>query len=297
MYTIRSIPGKGQGMFANKDIKAGSRILADELLLSIAESKIDEGIGERISVSLHGLPPEQQQQFETLHCPDHPTWTPAVSRFLANCFEVEAPGSGIFLKASRINNSCFPNAFFSWNQNLHRLTVHAMVDIPIGDEITVCYIFPFYSLQIRRDLFREHYVFECDCPACHVETGIGRRGELRRRRMETLYMAIDKTNDGPSNNDQKELEMVLEFIRLAEDERLDGQFLSCIYSRAKKCYDDRGSEQLALEYAEMEVETNMRLLGDDHAVTQESARDLDELKTRLAMVQQTEENGENLGAL
>lgn len=285
MYATRSIPGKGQGVFAEKEIKAGTRILEEELLFSIADKKIDEGIAARISASLEALPPEQQQQFQTLHCPDHPTWTPLVSRYLANCFEIGEGGSGIFLKASRFNHSCCPNAFFSWNENLHRMTIHAILDIPAGEEITVCYVFPFEPLVHRRDLFREHYAFECDCPACDLDTATGRRGEKRRQRMWSLYMAVDKCSDGPSHNDEKELEMVLEFIQLAEDERIDGEFLSCMYRRAKVCYEDKGSMRLALVYAEMELETDRRLLGEDHPVTKGSAKDLRELK---GLMEQTE---------
>lgn len=283
MYTTRSVPGKGQGMFADKEIKVGARILEDKLLLWIADTTIDEGIAERISVALEGLPPEQQQQFETLHSPDHPTWTPLVSRYIANCFEVGAAESGIFMEASRINNSCCPNAFFSWNQNLQRVTVHAIVDIPAGEEITVCYVFPFFSRVYRQMMFREHYGFECGCPACLIDTPIGQKSELCRQKMETLYLAVDKCNGGPSNNDEKELEMVLEFIKLAKDERLDGEFLSCMYRRAKECYEDRGPEELALKYAVMEVETDKRVLGEDYEVTMDSARNLEELKAEFAM--------------
>ncbi|KAL9063070.1 MAG: hypothetical protein Q9161_009639 [Pseudevernia consocians] len=288
MYTTRFTSGRGCGMFADTEIKAGVRILADELLFCIADSTVNEGIGERISISFAGLTAEEQQQFNTLHCPYYPTGTPLVTRYLANCFEIQGVSSGIFLKASRINNSCCPNAFFSWNQNLHRLTLHAMVDIPAAVEITICYIFPFFSLRQRQDEFRKTYGFRCDCPACDLETKSGQCTELRRQRMETLYVAVDKLNGGPSTNDQKELEMVLEFIALAEDDHLDGEFLSCMYCRAKECYEDRGSMELAMRYAEMELETDTRLLGEDHRVTEKSTRALEELKTKLAMIQQVE---------
>lgn len=285
MYTIRSVPGKGQGMFADKEIKAGTRILDDELLFSIAENTITESIGELIRVSLESLPPERQQQFEALCCPDHPTWTPLVSRYLANCFEVGARVSAIFLKASRVNHSCGPNAFFSWNESLHRMTIHAIVDIPADEEITVSYVFPFFSLEHRQELFREHYGFYCDCPACHLGIEIGRRGDMCRQRMEKLYMAVDKCNGGPSNNDEKELAMVLEFITLAQDQRMDGEFLSCMYRRARECYEDRGSKEEAFKYAERELETDTRLLGEDHPLTQESAEALKELKAKFATTQ------------
>ncbi|CAF9933562.1 hypothetical protein IMSHALPRED_009393 [Imshaugia aleurites] len=271
-------------MFAKTAIKAGIRILDDELLFSISDSTVDEGIEARITVSLEALPSEQQQEFQTLHCPDHPTWIPLVSRYLANCFELGSGASGIFLKASRINHSCRPNAFFSWNLLLHRMTIHAIVDIPAGEEVTVSYVFPFFALAHRRDVFRKHYGFECDCPVCCLELASAQRSDQRRHRIETINLAIQECDDAPSNNDEDELEMVLEFIELAKDDHLDGQFLAHMYSRARECYEDRGSKELALKYAEMEVETNMRLLGEDNEVTKESARDLEELKAVVALM-------------
>lgn len=285
MYAIRPVPGKGQGVFAEKEIKAGTRILVDELLFSITQSTKTESIGENIRVALEALPPEQQQQFETLCCPDLPAWTPLVSRYVANCFEVGVRVSAIFLKASRVNHSCRPNAFFSWNENLHRLTVHAIEDIPAGEEITVSYVFPFYSLENRKKSFRDNYGFDCDCPTCQLGTTNGQRGDVCRQRMEKLYLAVDKCNGGPSNNDEKELDMVLEFITMAQGQRMDGEFLSCMYRRARQCYEDRGYKKKTLEYAEMELETNTRLLGKDHPSTEESATALMALKARLAVGQ------------
>ena len=285
MYAVRPVPGKGQGMFADKEIKAGTRILDDEILFSVTHSTEPDSIGESIRVSLEALPPEQQQQFGTLCCPDHPVRTPLASRYVANCFEVRDKVSAISLKASRVNHSCVPNAFFSWNENLHRMTIHAIVDIPAGEEITVSYVFTFFSLEYRQKLFREYYGFNCDCPACDLGTANGRRGEKCRQKMEKLYKAVDKRNDGPSNNDEHEMAMLLEFITLAQDQRMDGEFLSCMYRRASECYEDRGLEKEALTYTEMRLETDTRLLGEDHPLTQKSATTLNEMKAKLAALQ------------
>jgi len=46
---------------------------------------------------------------------------------------------GIFPNVARINHSCVPNAFYSWNEAIGRLTVHAVKDIKKGEEITIHY--------------------------------------------------------------------------------------------------------------------------------------------------------------
>ncbi len=284
MYTIRSIPGKGQGMFADEEIKAGVRILADKLLFSVTDTTIDDGIGERISASLEGLPKEQQQQFETLYCPDYPSQIPLVRRYQANCFGLGAAHTGIFLRASRVNSSCCPNAYFAWNPDLHRITLHAMVDIPAAQEITVCYSYSFCRQESRQTLFRDVYGFQCDCPVCQIGTPTVQGYELRREKMEALYDAIQLHESGPGGNNQEKLKMVLEFIELAKADQLDGEFLSGMYGRAKEYYEDRGPVKVALEYAKMQLETDRRLVGEDHPVTRQSTYALLELSAKfLAM--------------
>lgn len=259
-------------MFADEEIKAGVRILADELLFSVTDSTIDDGIGERIRASLEGLPEEQQQQFETLYCPDYPSQSPLVRRYQANCFGLGAGHTGIFLKASRVNNSCCPNAYFAWNPDLHCITLHAMVDIPAAQEITVCYSFSFCRQERRQSLFRDVYGFQCDCPVCQIGTPTVQGYERRREKMEALYGAIH----------EHDVDMVLEFIELAKADHLDGEFLSGMYHRAKEYYEDRGPENVALGYAKMQVETDRRLLGEDHPVTRQSTKALLELKAKCS---------------
>lgn len=284
LYSIGLIPGKGQAMFADVDIKAGVRILEDEQLFSIADSVIDEFLWERISRPFERLLPEEQQQFETLHCPDNSDWSPLVSRFLANCFGSPDGGSGIFLKASRINHACCPNAYYSWSEYLERLTVHAIVDILAGEEITISYVFPFHSVGRRQAFFRDHYGFLCICPACNLTTEKGSRGELVRQRMEDLYRAAREYDGRPRNNDDRELNIIVEFIELAKGERMDGEFLSIMYRRAKEIYEARREVGLAVEYAEKENETNTRLLGEDSIVTVDSTESLGELRFLLSTI-------------
>ncbi|KAL8743806.1 MAG: hypothetical protein Q9184_008073 [Pyrenodesmia sp. 2 TL-2023] len=72
------------------------------------------------------------------------------ARFEANNFQMTEPDArgksrqGIFLEAARFNHSCLPNAWFNWNPHLGqnprgRLTVHAIKDITIGEEILINY--------------------------------------------------------------------------------------------------------------------------------------------------------------
>lgn len=305
MYTIRSIPGKAPGMFAEKDIKAGTRILEDELPASAKRDDIGEStIGESLArfrsllpehlqqfeklpwpdiTTLKSLSPEQLQQFEKLPLPDLTTRQSLMNRYLANnkIFDVESGRAGISLQPLLVNHSCCANAFFSCNLNLYRMALHAVVDIPRGSEITTSYCNPFYPLQDRQRLLREHYGFTCDCPACHLETAGAQRGEQRHQKMKTLYEAIDKS---PREIDDEKLEMIIEFIGLAEDDHTYGLFLSRMYRRAKDSCEDIGLNVLALTYAQGALDIDMRLLGPDNPVTQESVRSLETLKAKAPKI-------------
>ena len=284
MYTTRAAPGRGLGVFADKDIKAGTRIMTDEPLVSMEDGTLSEGFEERITAALESLSPEQLQEFETLHCPPHPFWTPHVSRYLANGFELEPGTSGIFLKAARFNHSCCANAIFAWNGNLQRVTVHAMVDIPAGEEISVSYDFPFGSVTNRRKRLHEIYGFVCDCPACHLEDQKNEGDKSARQRLEDLYEAVDALARRHGNAvAEEELHLIIEFIKLAEDENLNGQFLSGFYERASVYYEARGTLGLALEYAEVELEMETRLLGQDHPMTMQTTEAMDALKSKIVM--------------
>ena len=283
LYTLRSVPGRGLGIFAVRAIKAGVRILTDKPLFSITDCNVDDGIEERICLSFSQLSQEQQQQFETLHCPEPHTWTTLVSRFLANSFEMEDIAAGVFLEASRVNHSCCPNAFFAWNWGLNQLTIHAMSDILAGEEITISYDFQFTPFAARRNRFRRVYGFECDCAACHLDTERGRLGDQRRQRMKILDLAIEECQKDPNRPDDEELDMVLEFLKLATYEQMDGQFLSYMYQRASIRYEAKGSMTMALQFGELELESNTRLLGWDHPLTKENEKELVSLRVAIAL--------------
>ena len=286
LYVTQSVPGKGQGLCADREIKAGVRILTEEVLFSIVDNTVDESIGNRITESFGSLSPSQKQEFETLHCPDDRAsnlWSPVVRRYLANAFEMAVGTSGVFLKASRINHSCCPNACFAWNRYLGRLTVHAMTDIRAGEDITVSYELPFVPLETRQARFREFYGFTCDCSACRVASQGNQTGEMRRQRMNVLFSTIKKYESKPSSHAKERLEMVVELIKLAKDERLDGEFLSSMYQRASMLYEKSGNVKMALRYAVLELEGRTRLLGVDHRKTMESANALVYLRSMVEM--------------
>ena len=214
LWEVRKSPGKGLGMFARKHIPRGTRILADECLFNLPAPKallID------IERTFEQLPKRQQEAYKKLKCPDHPGRSPVVRIWEANCFRM-GQGGGIFLRASRINHSCTPNANFDWNAKIRRETVHAIIDIPINEEITVSYCMPHTDIYHRQKRL-EPYGFNCACISCSQDIVAGRISEARRCRMVDLIREITKIHGDPPSS-EVELRVRFELINLLEKEGL-----------------------------------------------------------------------------
>ena len=141
---------------------------------------------------------------------------------------------GIFLQAARINHSCVPNAYPAWNPDLNRLTVHAIVHIPQGNEIFINY----HAAEYRkgRDQRRQHllydYSFDCSCPACRNNTVFGRASEDRRSQMRVLYHSLEANPNPTLVTDRAQQHGQIElFIALLQKEGLLYPQLVDVYHR------------------------------------------------------------------
>ena len=84
--------------------------------------------------------------------------------------------AALFPLISRANHSCAPNADFLTREPAGVQEIVATVDIPRGQEITLCYL-PAAEQgsdvrEVRRAYTREFYGFHCNCRACTLEVGI-----------------------------------------------------------------------------------------------------------------------------
>ncbi|CAL8087894.1 unnamed protein product [Orchesella dallaii] len=79
----------------------------------------------------------------------------------------------IFPKASMIAHDCIPNAAHYVNEDDSTLEIHALLDIPAGTNITMCYDCSLKGTNVRqRTLFKTKY-FTCKCTRCMSPTELG----------------------------------------------------------------------------------------------------------------------------
>ena len=253
MFEEGAIPGKGLGIRAVIDIPKGTPILAEEAFFSVLNSTVPNQYKRR-------------KAFSDLFCTEPRT---AQKRFDANSFEMDGPARGIFLKASRFNHSCRPNAYFMWNPKRQRLTVNALFNISDGEEISVNYL-PLEFAKTRRQHHDDlaDYDFVCDCPSCDQTTDFGRASEIRRDLMGTLEPEFDEVGTASESR----LLNLNRFIHLLQEEGL-------VYPQLADAYRSRASwYRMKMNSPTTEGETNVeyrRFCRDSALQAARSALDLD----------------------
>jgi hypothetical protein len=78
-------------------------------------------------------------------------------------FELQGQ-TGVFLTCSRFNHACHPytNCTYKWDKERECMVVSTLRRVKQGDELTISYM----GWSVDRNLLKENYGFECDCPGC-----------------------------------------------------------------------------------------------------------------------------------
>ena len=225
LYERFNSPLGGLGLRATRDIPYGTPIISEPELFS----KI---VGRSVTTAQANL-----AGFQELSCPG-PLQTPN-ARFKVNSFgmgqdRLGRNKEGIFLEPSRLNHSCLPNAYFAWNEISKRITVHASLNIPRGEEIFVNYNHRAYhdTRDLRRQELMTDYFFNCTCRACQLNTDFGKKSQERRRQMHDLEDNISRINDSNAPADRKTLlAYIQDFISLLNQEGLCYPQLADLYDQ------------------------------------------------------------------
>ena len=257
IYEIKSIAGKGIGMFATHPIPRGTRILHERPLL-LLERDLGGDI-YYIPLKFSKMSPEGQAAFLSLAATPHAErdpnrleWLQILSQseayaefnmpmaerqrllqiFETNSFSADE-GSAIVFDASRMNHSCTPNVYHNWNAGSGMLTVHAIRDVETGEEIVTSYINICVYQSARQDQL-DRYGFNCDCKACDMGTKFGRASEARRQRLCVVnrqvvlrYLCPDRSE---LDNDDCTLGAVVEIIKILKEEGIVNMELTRQYA-------------------------------------------------------------------
>lgn len=133
-----------------------------------------------------GMTLQEQQQFVALHSRQRNIQS-IVQHNAFSDYDTDPNGHELvtlrlYNNISRANNSCRPNSVYSHNPETRCGVLRAVRNIANSEEITVEYQCSeddsLREASDRETVFRTHYGFRCDCPACR---GRQRREDSRRR--------------------------------------------------------------------------------------------------------------------
>ena len=203
LYQEESVPVKGIGCVAIKDIKKGNLVLREVPQLLQADEEIIRDpntstmqkflqIADGVMKSFLGMSREDQESYMKLHNNyDSKSWSagmmldysfvmqatgqmtfPNISKDKAfkvwAIYKTNAFDNGVCLKMSRFNHSCRPNAQWFWNDDTSSQDLRALRKIRQGEEITLSYIPNMVSWAARRAKLKGSFNFDCSCEACDV---------------------------------------------------------------------------------------------------------------------------------
>jgi hypothetical protein len=197
MYTVGDVPGKGRGLIATKDIPLGARIISEKPFIT---SGLDVANLEQLQIQVYqqvsSLSESQQQAFLSLH--NIYPYTGSAARY-RGIFRTNAlptgpslQSGGVFLTACRINHACDNNAQNYWNDNLDQLTIHAVKDIPKGEEITISYLSSRRDRRWRQEELRKNFKFTCSCALCSLALDQSRESDSKLNRVHILDCIIEQ---------------------------------------------------------------------------------------------------------
>jgi len=143
-----------------------------------------------------------------------------------NIFHIYGTNSfhnGIFIKMSRFNHSCIPNAEYFWNEDTETRDLRACRNIREGEQITISYL---GVEMMDRDERRHHlivgYHFLCCCAACDISD---EEMEIQRQKVEKFKelgqerKSLNRTQYNPDliGHIKREVECLKEMYKLAKE--------------------------------------------------------------------------------
>jgi hypothetical protein len=136
-------------------------------------------------------------------------------------YENDVTTRSVFCTGGHLNHSCIPNCNAVWNNDTKKLCVHAVRNIPAGEELRIMYHannLICLEREERKKFLKERYGFECSCPACDPSS-------KSSTRMDAIAASKYKIKPFLHTDNEDNAKLVGEYTKVLElmegDENLD----------------------------------------------------------------------------
>lgn len=254
---VRSVAGKGKGLFTTKRIKEGETILLDPARL-IASShfpaRVSHPRGRHLFKSaLDRLPEEDREMVVALD--QSLGGSPIEDIMKTNSFACRLSDGNVdnaymclFPSVSRINHACQPNALARFVSKTLSMEVKAKRDIPAGEEINISYGKVDLTREERQELYRDGWNFKCTCSLCTAPHDHVTASDERRIKFARLKSMLQNLT-AETYNAQQVVGWEKEIISIARSEGLE-VLLADDYERLAYVYAGHGMVKEARVWAE-----------------------------------------------
>ena len=246
-------------MVATTKIPAGTKILVEKPLFSVALPEMVAGQGFRIGdmvadieKGFNQLSLDQQEEFLALHDHRFPDENQInlLTILRSNGYNTGENQVGLFPNIARINHSCKPNCGNFWSAKAGHRVIYTESDIMEGEEITVSYI-PLLKSNKERHARLQQYGFVCDCSACQSAESSKRRTKIHDM-LESLEQKLHASSKKAETNDRL-IKKSTRLIELVEEEGLTNYLAKALHL-ASIFNQRRGNLEAAMEWATKELQ-------------------------------------------
>jgi SET domain len=266
---IRSIPGKGRGLFLNRarDVPAGTVLFHEHALVyrfpdNLTDDEPREVTNQRLETVLRALSIENQQKFVQLSSKG---LDDEFDRVNTNSFSDKvnptdkyAPEtSSTWWLGSFFNHSCIANCDIIFDNG--RMTVKTVLPVSVGTELTISYLAhqDLAKSAAQRNRHLQGWGFSCNCDACQSKDqrihNIN-RDKIRQLctklyfKSQFLILLNNPILDDASRQDAEELITLAHAVHLR-------YLLANAHTRAieawSMCNDDQGDTKMKYHQAEL----------------------------------------------
>jgi len=271
-WEVKSVPGRGKGLFATRKITRGEVILSNfpVAVLHMEAFPLDYALNyEYLHLAYNQLPSTTKALFMDLAA--HNSGDPIMERINTNAFAGEFGGSPHFMmypEAARMNHDCRPNAVFDHDPQTLIQTTYASSSISPGEEIMVGYINIVSPYAVRQSNLQAFYGFTCTCSLCSGSPSAISQSDANIAEIDDLQMQLSDWSAGTKATPQKAERLLSLYV----SEKLD-LAIGTGYMFAALAWNAVGREKMTRKFAEKALKAVEEVPG--------SGVDLEELKGLL----------------